>query len=303
MPSSKVKIEVTGAIFTLPYYVAQEEGYFADEGLDVELVPSFGNHTFERPESLVADPGIISSFDHFTLFEQGDSALYRACEWGQIRRSHDSANHGRVAGKRAAVPSQAVIVHADSGFTTPQSLRNRLVGVNFHHGSHYVAIKTLEGFVRRDEIKVVHAGGPRERLDALLEGRIDAAVLMEPWITIADKLGLVNVAESHYYGTEIAGPQMAPETFAAINRAISRAVRTINADLRAYLPYFVREVPDDLGITVTADDFRTSRLRYVEPEPYSEEEFERTYAWMVSWDLIPADARFEDLIDNKVTTA
>jgi len=36
----KTRIEVSNAVFSLPYHVAKEEGYFADEGYDVELVPA-----------------------------------------------------------------------------------------------------------------------------------------------------------------------------------------------------------------------------------------------------------------------
>lgn len=304
MSSEKIKIEVTGAIFTLPYYVAQDHGYFAEEGLDVELVPAFAGQEHEAPvEELVKNPEQVSSFEHFKLFEGGDSTLYRACEWGQIRRSYDSERAGQVVSKRAAVPSQALVTRPESGLYTVRSLANRPVGVNFHHGSHYMGIQMLEGFLPREAVNIVHVGGPRERLEALQEGRIDAAVLMEPWITISEKLGLLAVAEAHYNGTEIAGPDLSPESFAAINRAVSKAVRTINADIHGHLHYFVRDVPDDLGVTITEDDFKVSRLRFFEPAPYPREEFERTYAWMLSWNLIPADSCFEDLIDNRVGAA
>ena len=35
MPLRKARIEVSNAVFSLPYHVAREEGYFADEGYDV----------------------------------------------------------------------------------------------------------------------------------------------------------------------------------------------------------------------------------------------------------------------------
>ena len=35
-----LKIEVNNAVFSLPYHVAQDKGFFRDEGLDVELIPA-----------------------------------------------------------------------------------------------------------------------------------------------------------------------------------------------------------------------------------------------------------------------
>jgi hypothetical protein len=34
--------------------------------------------------------------------------------------------------------------------------------------------------------------------------------------------------------------------------------------------------------------------------PYTEEEFERAYEWMLSWDLVEPGARFETLVDNRL---
>jgi NitT/TauT family transport system substrate-binding protein len=42
------------------------------------------------------------------------------------------------------------------------------------------------------------------------------------------------------------------------------------------------------------------RLRYVEPRPYPVEEFERTYQWMRSWDLVPEGATYDRLVDARV---
>ena len=47
----------------------------------------------------------------------------------------------------------------------------------------------LEGFLRRKEIKVVHAGRPLERYEALMAGKVACVGLMEPWITLAEKNG------------------------------------------------------------------------------------------------------------------
>jgi NitT/TauT family transport system substrate-binding protein len=51
---------------------------------------------------------------------------------------------------------------------------------------------------------------------------------------------------------------------------------------------------------LTPEDFHLPRLRYIEPRPYPAEEFERTYLWMRSWDLIAEGASYDRLVDARV---
>jgi NitT/TauT family transport system substrate-binding protein len=122
---------------------------------------------------------------------------------------------------------------------------------------------------------------------------------MEPWIAVAEKLGYKLIVEAHYVGTEIAGPELSEDTFAAINRAVTRAARTLTEDPRPYLHYLIADVPAEIT-TLEASDFRLGRLRYVEPALYSEKDFQRTYDWMVKWDLIGSDSGYKSLVDNRV---
>ena len=49
------------------------------------------------------------------------------------------------------------------------------------------------------------------------------------------------------------------------------------------------------------EDFTLSRLRFIEPTPYSKREFDRTYDWLVGWGLVDKDTPFEKLVDNRIT--
>lgn len=288
-----IKIEATSAIFYLPYYVAEEEGYFVDEGLDVELV-----RKQEEPSQgleLIEDPGTQSSFGSFKLFETGGSQLYNACEWGQLRRSQDSKNNGKVVARRAAVASQAIIVRPDAPYNVPGDLANIPVGVNFHHGSHYLVLQTLEGFLPRPDIKLVGVKG-KGRFEALRDGDVEAVAVMEPWITVAEKLGYKVLAEAHYFGAEVSNDQLSPEQFAKINRAVTRGVDKIHEDVRPYLKYFIDQAAGVLKLQ--PEDFSLGRLRYIHPGPYPQEEYDRTLDWIAGWGLIDADNEFQRLVDG-----
>src|SRR5262249_44141850 len=99
-----------------------------------------------------------------------------------------------------------------------------------------------------------------------------------------------------------AAPEIDPETYAAVDRAIKAAVQLINADKRKYLHYFIEDIPPESG-ALTAEDFRLSRLRYVDPTPYPADEFKRGYQWMLSWNLIRQDAAFDQIVDNRISAA
>ncbi|HTW99402.1 MAG TPA: ABC transporter substrate-binding protein, partial [Acidimicrobiales bacterium] len=298
---TKVVSEVSGIEHSFPYYVARDEGYFAEEGLDVELVRSADSSTSAlatRNFDLLADHKLADAFagGAGTKFEAGGSALYRACEWGQVRRSYDSKIGAQVTFKRSHVGTQAIVVRPDAPYNIPQDLADVPVGVSFHHGSHYVAIQSLEGFLEPEEIKVVGIKGVN-RFYALRDKQVDAIATMEPWITVAEKLGYKVIVEAHYGGLEIVSADLDPEVFAAINRAISKAARKLMNNPYPYLHYLIEEVPPEV-VTLVPQDFSRNRLRYVDPQPYSQKDFERTYRWMVRWGLIGDDSGYGRLVDT-----
>jgi NitT/TauT family transport system substrate-binding protein len=298
----KIKNEISGTVFSLPYYVARELGFFEAEGLDLEFIKRGDKKDADGSAiKLIEDHQLVSSFGGPSPFEAGETALYRACEWGQVRRTQDSTVGGQVIAKRASRASQAIIVRPDSPVLIPQDLADVPIGVNFHHGSHYVAIQLLEGFLPRDEIKVVHVEGANRFL-ALRDGLVDAVAVMEPWITVAEKLGYRTIAEAHYVGLEIASPTLDAETFEAINRAVRKAVAVLKEDPYPYVKYLIADVDPSI-VKLEPKDFSRSRLRYEDPAPYSQRDFDRTYNWMVDWGLIKPDDSYEHLVDNRIADA
>lgn len=296
----KTKIEVNNAVFSLPYHVAMERGLFKAEGLDVTLVPAGSGRDRDKevPDKPIEDHTMVKSYGWHEGIEKGEFTMYRACEWGQIRRTQDSCQNARVVTKRAAVATQAIVVAGNSPHNIPSDLRNVLVGVNMHAGSHYSALGLLGGFMKREQVRVGHVGGPKQRLHFLEEGRIGAAALMEPWITVAVKRGHKIICEAFYDGAEVAVPSLAPEVYAAIDRGVRKAVDVINQDLRPFLKYMIREVPEDI-CRLTNDDFYLGRFRYLYPRPYSQDEYEHIYDWMVGWGLLSPDSTFDRIVDRQ----
>ena len=294
-------LETTAPFQGLPELVAYHEGLFETEGLDVEFMER-GQDAPQITNTNVTGTESVSPFlSHASSFESGQAGMYNACEWGNYRRVQDSSVRGRQLGRRAIVAYGALVVAPESPVYTPQQLANKLIGLPYFAGTHYLALLMLEGFLPRDLIKTCQApNGSGARFRSLMKGEIDATTLTEPYITVAEKAGCRVIVLSPFHGTEVANPEVDAETYAAFCRAVNKAVERINADKRKYMQYFLdyyRSDPDVAALTV--DDLSLSRLQVVEPAPIPEDEMQRTYQWMLGWNMLDGGTDAEDLIDNQ----
>jgi NitT/TauT family transport system substrate-binding protein len=295
---TKLVVESAEAVLGLHWFVARD--YTAkDEGLEFEIITPGIKTKFNWTDPRSRDHHLVSSTNYQKAFETGQADVYRACEWGQIRRTYDNPS-GPIVARRPAMVYQSIFVRPDSTINATIALADKTVGVQFHQGSHYATLAMLEGFIPREEIKVVHSGTVQERYEALMSGETDAATLMEPWVSLAHKNGCKEIVGTFYQGTENASANLDPKIWDAAMRAVKEAVKLINADKRKYVHYMIEEMPERYAKQLTPDDFYLPRLRYVDPAPYTKEEFERAYNWMRTWDLVGPNADYEKIVCNRV---
>ena len=165
------------------------------------------------------------------LFESGQVDCFNVCEWGAIKRSAVEAGPEAevILGFRESVTAMGIVARKDSGITRPEELAGVPVAVQQHTGSHYVAIRMMEGFVPKNEIETVHIGGPLARLRALLDGTVQAAALMEPFLSYAEKDGYL-VTMAYYNGLVVAPEDYDEIQFQQLQKIVERAVDRLNAD-------------------------------------------------------------------------
>ncbi|HXJ78243.1 MAG TPA: hypothetical protein VMS64_06120 [Candidatus Methylomirabilis sp.] len=191
----------------------------------------------------------------------------------------------------------ALVVSPASSIYTPQELAGKLVALDYGNGTAYAGLLMLEGAMPREAVTTCAATvNSGERLAAVLRGDFEATVLQEPWITLAEKAGCRIVSSTFFHGTWVADPSLDSETYAAFLRAVTRAVRRINADKRRYVRYFVRDFPDHPGVqALRPEDFNLGRIQLKEPGPIPEHEARWAWEWMASWGLIsgPFDASMQ----------
>jgi NitT/TauT family transport system substrate-binding protein len=298
----KLVLETTAPFQGLPELVADREGLFAKEGLDIEWVERESDDKSTHVD--VNTPKGLNPFSsHGKMLEQGKADMYNACEWGNYCRVQDTQVGSRQVGRRGIVTYAAIVVRPDSQVFTGQQLAGKTVGVPFYFGTHYLALHLLEGFMPREDIKLCRtSNGSRPRFDAMMRGEIEATTLTEPYVTLAEKQGCRLICEAFYHGTEVASDRVDAETYGAFNRAVREAVKRINADKAKYLHYFIdyhSKKDPDIG-RLTPQDLRASRVVVCDPAPIPLDEMQRTYDWLKSWGMLEQTATPLQLVNLQV---
>ena len=294
----KVNVSMMNAIHDLPLLVARDEGFFKDEGLDVEILktPGTGQHGSDHP----ALRDNIFSRTMESLYDDGKCDQFRMCEWGVMKRAVESNQESQLRSAKivalgSAMSSFAIVTDPKSGIYEPEQLKNVPIAVSPFNGSHFTMLKMMEGFLKRDEIKWANAGTHRERLEALREGKVKAASLQEPWISVAEAKGCRVLIESRSTRSEAAGDELDGATLAKMFRAEARAAEAINKNPTKYAHYLLEEA----GGMIELRDLKLSRMLNAPPVPYTRERFNDNYQWTLSWNLVPPGATYENTVDNR----
>ena len=273
--------------FMLPQRVASERGYFAEEGLDVELVErertSVDWKYIPAEETLTGDYGVD---------------LYPVCKWESIKRTWDM-DDGRIVAKGTfADQPYAVFVREDSDVREPSDLAGVPVGVNARTGQEYTTIRALEEHLPAGDVEVEHHGMPTDRLRALRDGEVEAVSLLEPQSTLADHLGFRRVLEFDNHMGIVGARGLDGETLEAFMRAYARAVEAINESpdefREAYLSMLFddRSVAPDLfsDVDVEALAATIEVPTYEPPEFATREDLAEHLEWMQRRELVDEDA-------------
>jgi len=220
-------------------FVAQQEGFFAAEGLEVE----FDWKTFR---------GTQSSWKGLSYFERPQDRPYTAdkqeviqgaCAWGSICNA--SAGMGRFVPDAYGLSPWAIFVRDDSNIRRPQDLKDVPVSVGMRAGSHFNVPYRLEKYLPLENIKVVNTGGFGARLKALLDGEVEAASLLPPQIAMAEQLGLRKIIEDTFHTLWWVPQSSDPGVVLAYLRALDRAEKAMDKDLDKYLPLWKLAVPPE----------------------------------------------------------
>ena len=265
-----------------PWRVAVEQGYFKDEGLDVE-------YHEDNPKGVAGRVENFSERWKETQLQKGALEVYPVCEWGAIERVQ-TLGKGKIIGLDTTVRTGALMVRGDSAIRSVSELRNVPIAVTWHAGTFYAAIEVMEAAgVPFPEIKLVHAN---DRLDALVSGKTQAAALMEPLVSRALEAGCRKIADLRWRGGIVAGDDVDEETAQKLTRALNRAI----AWLRENDDRSREELLRDLAPEQRADGLMPELIGV---KAYRPEEFKEKVDWMLDRGFLKDAPAYADVVRSK----
>jgi ABC-type nitrate/sulfonate/bicarbonate transport system substrate-binding protein len=269
-----------------PWRVAVEQGFFADEGLDVQ-------YNEDNPKGVAGRVEDFSERWKESQLRDGALEVYPVCEWGAIERVQ-SLGKGKIIGLDTTVRTGAIMVRKDSPVRSVAELRNLPIAVTWHAGTFYAAIEVLEAAgVSFDEIKLVHAN---DRLDALVSGKADAAALMEPLVSRAAAAGCRKIADLRWRGGIVASDDVDAETAEKITRALNRAIAWLTENDERAREQVLRDIAP------------SQRQRGLMPElvgvqNYRPAEFQEKVDWMMHRGFLREAPAYADVVRAKDKSA
>ncbi len=223
-PSASLRMAVLPIIDALPLYVAQQEGFFQDHGVAVELIPVASAP--ERDQLIAAGQadGMINETISDMLFNK-ETIQVQAVRYAL----RPSPGYGHFF----------ILASGPSGITAPAGLKGVEIGVSQGTVIEYVTERLLasEG-LSADEIVTLPVPKIPDRMALLASGELQAATLPDPLGALAVQSGAVIVLDdSEYpeYGFSIYSFRKAvidsqPDSVSGFLAAIETAVELINSD-------------------------------------------------------------------------
>jgi hypothetical protein len=257
--------------FRLQEWVAEEKGYFKDEGLDYVF-----QEEVLKTDGKIHDQGVKAGA--FQSFEKGrTSDISCACHWTVGVAA--STGHGKLYSDVYSVSPAGVFVPADSPVRKPEDLANVPISVGYQSGSHYATIQALEQFMPGDKVNLSFNDGMLfRRLEFLVDGKVPAATLFSGPYYFAEQLGFRKIIDATFMITTMITGNPDPEDVRKFFRALRRAQRDIDLRPDRYTHYYKKEFPARYHAMM--DTRRWGPGERLVFEPYTKEVFDETFKWI-----------------------
>ncbi|MDD3269072.1 MAG: MetQ/NlpA family ABC transporter substrate-binding protein [Syntrophomonadaceae bacterium] len=282
-PQKTITIGVMPDVESIPFIIAEKNGYFAELGVTVKI-------------------------EHFKSAQDRDSALQSGKLDGVITDILAVVfnNEGGIPLKICAKNDGNVELLAgkDTSINIIQDLKDKSIGLSSNTIMEYTADKMLEaGGLKSADINKTAIPKLPTRLEMLQGGKIDAAILPEPLAGLAVKNGarvLSSTDELQNKAGAIAftakSLQENPDAVKAVFRAYNQAVAYLEKEPPAsYIDFIIESqsfppaIKDSLMLP-----------QYTPAELPDEKIFNDVVQWMQAKKLIKGSYEYKDLVDTEI---
>lgn len=282
----KLKLALIPVLDTIPIYIALQNGYFGDQGVEVELVP------------------VKSPQERDVLLQTGqvDGVLTDLQGVGLLNK--DSVRVKAVYTSRRPFPDAPlfrILASPKSSISAPADLKGVPIGISNNTIIEYLTdrILTFEGLTA-GEIAKIEVGAITVRFEQLMNGNIQAAVLPDPLAQGAIAAGARLVVDDTRYANlsqsvlvfQTSTLQSRPETVRKFLSAWEQAVKEVNANPEKYRAVLMEQgrVPESIQNSYQMPPFPERGVP-------SEGEVADVTAWLKAKGLVNRDIPYTDVVD------
>ncbi|MGI6285281.1 MetQ/NlpA family ABC transporter substrate-binding protein [Neomoorella humiferrea] len=276
-----------------PFFVAEEEGLFNKAGLKVELIPF--NSARDRDLALQAGniDGEVADIVAAALLRKGGTPVKIV---------------SLTMGSTPAEGRFALVARPGTAVNRPEQLKGATLGISENTIIEYVADRLLmEAGVDPGSVQKVAVPQIPERLQLLLGGRLEAALLPDPFATLAEKKGGRVILDDTKLQRNLSQVVLIfredaiKEKGAAIKKVLQlygEAADMVSSHPEKYRELFVAKarIPEELKDTYLSPRFSPPRLP-------AEREVADVQDWMVAKKLLPAPYSYAELVDGTFVPA
>ncbi|MBI5029505.1 MAG: ABC transporter substrate-binding protein [Chloroflexi bacterium] len=282
-----MRIGVLPITDVVPFYIAQQQGYFLKQGVAVELVPAASAAERDQMMATGQIDGQLNDLVSTVLFNAQTSKI-------KIVRI------ARIAFKNA--PEYWILTSKDSPIKTAADLKGKEIAISQNSVIEYVTQRLLEseGLTAAD-IKTTNVPAIPTRLQLLTQNQVAAATLPDPLASLAILQGARIVVDDSKH------TQYSMSVISFRNEALAQRAADIKRFLTAYDQAIndIRTKPDQFRNVLIEQGRVPDQLKdnyqfppFPDPGLPTKEQWEDVVKWAMQKQLIKSAVTYESSVDT-----
>lgn len=280
-----IRLGLLPVLDTLPVYIAEENGYFAEQGVEVEIIPVAS--PVERDQLMQAGEidGMLNELTSTAVFNR-DGVQIQA-----VITAREATADGAVF---------RILASPSSDISSPADVASVPIGVSVNTVIEYTTTRMLEAEgLAAGDIAVESVPVIPERFQLLMSGDLQAATLPDPLATAALEAGaklVVDDAAHPFYSLSVLSFSVEalesnPGGVRGFLAAWDQAVADLNVDPEAYRALFLEKVrvPESVQDTYDIPPFPRAKVP-------AADQWADVLDWLQGKDLLDNDLPYEESI-------
>ncbi|MEG6616701.1 MetQ/NlpA family ABC transporter substrate-binding protein [Peptococcaceae bacterium 1198_IL3148] len=283
-----LKIGVLPVVDSLPFYIAEAEGMFKDQGLTVELIP------FPSPQEISAA----------LQAGQIDGMITDMIVAGMLKKGGTDLKVATVA--LGATPEEgrfAILAAPESGIKSVADLKGKEVAISQNSVIEFVLDQILmDAGLAPTDVKKLSVPKIPVRMQILQNNQVAAAVLPDPMAFLAEQQGATLVADDtarsisqsvlvfrqQVLNDNGQGAKGVVEAYGDAGQALTNNPERYQ-DLVAEKANIPKEIKDTFKVT-----------SFSKPQSPAESDVQQVLDWMVSKNLLDQPFSYQEFIDTEI---